>query len=127
MTWYTLIYCRPPADRTFGKIWNLIIIIIMIVVVTVKIIFSISMMVLYCGHQDNNQCNDEDDDALERRMTEGGRLSVSSANCDTAHIAGHAIPHYTLLAIPRYTQTIPHYKQTIPHYTQTIPHYTLLQ
>ena len=51
-------------------------------------------------------------------MTEGGRLSVSSANCDAAHIAGHAIPHYTLLAIPHYTLTIPHYTLlAIPHYT----------
>ena len=36
MTWYTLIYCRPPADVTFGEIWTIII----IVIVTAKTILS---------------------------------------------------------------------------------------
>ena len=53
MTWYTLIYCRPPAEGTFGRIRNLIIIII--ISVTVKIILSISVIVfICCGHPDNN-------------------------------------------------------------------------
>ena len=43
-------------------------------------------------------------------MTEEGRLSVSSANCDTAHIPGHAVynaTHYHNAHItgwPRYTR-----------------------
>ena len=41
MTWYTLIYCRPPADGTFGEIWTVV-----IIIVIVKVILSITITIV---------------------------------------------------------------------------------
>ena len=51
MTWYTLIYCRPPADVTFGEIWTIII----IVIVIVKTMLANDDNEPDCGHRRYNQ------------------------------------------------------------------------